>query len=106
LQGFLSLTGNFPIAVWLNSLIKSRVIGNQPKASKERNYRLAVMREESDNPQLDLFDGKFKYRCILTNDHESSEKSVIEYYSQRGESEKLFDIQNNDFGGRACRLRK
>jgi hypothetical protein len=66
--------------------------------SEERNYRLVVMREESDNPQLDLFDGKFKYRCILTNDHESTEKGVIEYYNQRGESEKLFDIQNNDFG--------
>ena len=65
---------------------------------EDRNYRLVVMREESDDQQLDLFDGKFKYRCILTNDHRSSETGVIEYYNQRGESEKLFDIQNNDFG--------
>jgi hypothetical protein len=65
---------------------------------EDRNYRLVVMREESDNQQLDLFDGKFKYRCILTNDHESTEKEVVEYYNQRGESEKLFDIQNNEFG--------
>jgi hypothetical protein len=65
---------------------------------EERNYRLVVMCEESDNQQLDLFEGKFKYRCILTNDHESTETGVIEYYNQRGESEKLFDIQNNDFG--------
>jgi hypothetical protein len=34
----------------------------------------------------------------LTNDHESSEKEIIEYYNMRGASEKLFDIQNNDFG--------
>jgi hypothetical protein len=65
---------------------------------EDRNYRLVVMREESDNKQLDLFNGKFKYRCILTNDHESTETGVVEYYNQRGESEKLFDIQNNDFG--------
>jgi hypothetical protein len=67
---------------------------------EDRNYRLVVMRKESDNQQLDIFDGKFKYRCILTNDHQSSEVGVIEYYNQRGESEKMFDIQNNDFGWR------
>jgi hypothetical protein len=41
---------------------------------EERNYRLVVMREEWD------------------------EKQVIEYNTMRGASEKLFDIQNNDFG--------
>jgi hypothetical protein len=57
------------------------------------------MREKSDDPQLCLFEGvKFKYRSILTNDHQSSEKKVIEYYNQRGASETIFDIQNNDFG--------
>ena len=57
------------------------------------------MREKSDDPQLDLFTGDhFIYRCILTNDHESPEKEVIEYYNQRGGSEKNFDILNNDFG--------
>jgi len=65
----------------------------------EQNYRLVVMREKTNDPQLDLFDGeKFNYRCILTNDHQSTEKEVIEYYNQRGSSEKIFDIQNNDFG--------
>jgi len=65
----------------------------------DRNYRLVIMREKTGDPQLDLFEGeKFNYRCILTNDHQSSEKEVIEYYNQRGASEKTFDIQNNDFG--------
>jgi hypothetical protein len=37
------------------------------------------MREKTGDLQLDLFEGeKFKYRCILTNDRESSEKEVIE----------------------------
>jgi hypothetical protein len=68
---------------------------------KEKGYRLVIMREKGDSQQLDLFTGdNFKYRCILTNDWESTEKEVIEYYNQRGASEKTFDIQNNDFGWR------
>jgi hypothetical protein len=34
----------------------------------------------------------------LTNEHEKSEKEIIEFYNQRGASEKIFDVQNNDFG--------
>jgi len=65
----------------------------------ESHYRLVVMREKTGDPQLDMFEGeKHNYRCILTNDHDSSEKEVIEYYNDRGASEKTFDIQNNDFG--------
>ncbi|MDR1201731.1 MAG: hypothetical protein LBL58_08915 [Tannerellaceae bacterium] len=41
--------------------------------------------------------------CILTNDHESTEKEVVAYYNARGASEKTFDIQNNDFGLSATR---
>jgi hypothetical protein len=66
---------------------------------QECNYRLVIMREKSNDTQLDLFEGvKFIYRCILTNDQLSTEKEVIEYYNQRGTSEKIFDVQNNDFG--------
>jgi len=66
---------------------------------EEQHFRLVIMREKSGDPQLDLFEGeKFVYRCILTNDHESTEKEVIEYYNGRGNSERIFDIQNNDFG--------
>jgi hypothetical protein len=65
----------------------------------DRKYRLVVMGEKSDNRQTDLFFGdNCIYRCILTNDRESTEQEVIEYYNQRGSSEKTFDIQNNDFG--------
>jgi hypothetical protein len=65
---------------------------------EDRHYRLVVMREKRDDGQLDIFDGAFIYRCILTNDWKSDEKSVIQYYNARGNSEKIFDIQNNDFG--------
>lgn len=65
----------------------------------KKNYRLVVMREKTANIQIDAFIGDaFKYRSILTNDQESTEKEVIEYYNQRGTSEKIFDVMNNDFG--------
>jgi len=66
---------------------------------EEENYRLVIMRTKSDDNQIDMFTGDtFIYRSILTNDWQSTEKEVIEYYNQRGGSEKLFDIMNNDFG--------
>ncbi|MDR0742817.1 MAG: hypothetical protein LBF05_00450 [Tannerella sp.] len=35
------------------------------------------MREKTNDPQLELLEGeKFKYRCILTNDRESSDTEV------------------------------
>lgn len=64
----------------------------------DENYRLVIMREKNDNAQLDLFTGdNFTYRAILTNDWQNDEKQIIEYYNQRGKSEKLFDVMNNDF---------
>lgn len=66
---------------------------------EEENYRLVIMREKSDDNQIDMFTGDtFIYRSILTSDWQSTEKEVIEYYNQRGSSEKLFDVMNNDFG--------
>jgi hypothetical protein len=57
------------------------------------------MREKANSTQIDLFtQDNMKYRTILTNDWESSDKEVIEYYNQRGKSEKVFDVMNNDFG--------
>ncbi len=66
---------------------------------QDKNYRLVVMRKKTESIQCDLFTGDaFAYRSIMTNDKQSAEKEVIEYYNQRGSSEKLFDVMNNDFG--------
>jgi hypothetical protein len=66
---------------------------------EERNYRLVIMREKANTAQIDLFTkDNMKYRTILTNDWKSTEEQVIEYYNQRGKSEKVFDVMNNDFG--------
>jgi len=66
---------------------------------EQENYRLVIMREKGKSNQIDMFTGDaFVYRSILTNDWQSTEKQVIEFYNQRGGSEKLFDVMNNDFG--------
>jgi len=66
---------------------------------EDRNYRLVIMREKSTDNQLDMFTkDNYIYRSILTNDADSTEKAVIEYYNARGASEKIFDEMNNDFG--------
>lgn len=65
----------------------------------DKNYRLVVMKEKTSNIQVDLLtQDTFSYRTILTNDWGSTEKEVIEYYNNRGTSEKIFDQMNNDFG--------
>lgn len=66
---------------------------------EDRNYRLVIMREKANTSQIDMFTkDNMNYRTILTNDWDSTEKEAIEYYNQRGESEKMFDVMNNDFG--------
>lgn len=66
---------------------------------KNRNYRLVIMREKGVGIQLDMFtQDTYIYRSILTNDHQGTEKEIIEYYNARGTSEKIFDEMNNDFG--------
>ena len=64
----------------------------------ENTYRLVVQRTGIENGQLDLFDGKYVYRSILTNDWQHSEQEIIEIYNRRGARERDFDQLNNDFG--------
>ena len=67
--------------------------------NQDKKYRLVIMRNKTSNNQIDAFtQDTFKYRSILTNDWENTEKHVIEYYNNRGASEKIFDVMNNDFG--------
>lgn len=65
---------------------------------EEENYRLVIQRQKRKDGGNDLFDGRYTYRCIVTNDHDSSEMDVIVFYNGRGGSEKTFDMMNNDFG--------
>lgn len=66
---------------------------------QDKNYRLVIMREQTSDNQVDIFTkDTFTYRSILTNDQKNTEKHIIEYYNNRGASEKIFDVMNNDFG--------
>ena len=70
------------------------------KGETPRTYRLVISRRKKEGcNQLDLFTkDNMEYRSILTNDDESSEKSIIEFYNGRGAEEKVIDVMNNDFG--------
>ena len=47
-------------------------------------YRLVIQRQKRIDGELDLWEGEYTYRCILTNDYESSEKEIVEFYNLRG----------------------
>ena len=61
-------------------------------------HRIVAYRVPKKTGQINTFAGdRYKYMFIMTNDWEMSDKQVIEFYNQRGASEKVFDVQNNDF---------
>lgn len=61
-------------------------------------YRLVIQRQKRRDGESDLWEGEYIYRCILTNDFNSSEKEIVEYYNQRGSKERILDEMNNGFG--------
>jgi hypothetical protein len=61
-------------------------------------HRVVAYRVPNKTKQINaITKDAFKYMFIITNDWEICEKQVIEFYNERGASEKIFDIQNNDF---------
>ena len=65
---------------------------------EDSHYRIVVQRTRVEDREPDLFGEKYVYRCIITNDWDSSEKSIIETYNKRGARECDFARLNNDFG--------
>ena len=61
-------------------------------------YRLVIQRQRRTNGSLDLWEGEYTYRCILTNDYKSSTRDIVEFYNLRGGKERIFDDMNNGFG--------
>jgi len=61
--------------------------------------RLIVSKKPRKDKQLDAFTQEaFIYHAIVTNNKEMTARQVIEFYNQRGKSEKVFDVLKNDFG--------
>jgi hypothetical protein len=64
----------------------------------DKTYRYVITREKKVDTQGDLFTGdNFTYRAIMTNNREMTDVGIVEFYNNRGESERLFDEMNNDF---------
>lgn len=65
---------------------------------QETKYRYVVSREKKPGIQGNLFTGDdFTYRAIITNNREMTDTEVVNFYNDRGNSERLFDEMNNDF---------
>ena len=65
---------------------------------KGKPYRLVIQRQRRMGSGPDLWEGEYTYRCILTNDYESSMRDIVEFYNMRGGKERVFDDMNNGFG--------
>ena len=74
----------------LNSIITEKWEG--------KAYRLVIQRERRMDGVLDLWEGEYTYRCILTNDYTSTAREIVEFYNLRGGKERIFDDMNNGFG--------
>jgi hypothetical protein len=67
-------------------------------AESERTYRIVVTRHKREDRQIDLLSGSaYTYQGIVTDNYEKSEQEVIEFYNQRGDSEKSNCYLLNDF---------
>ena len=53
-------------------------------------YRLVIERQKRMDGELDIWEGEYTYRCILTNDYESTPRQVVEFYNLRGGKERIF----------------
>lgn len=66
---------------------------------RDKPYRLVISRIKRKDAQADIFSGEaYTYRGILTNDTTTPNRDAVAFYNARGESERLFDVMNNDFG--------
>ena len=65
---------------------------------KGKACRLVIQRQRRTDGDLDIWEGGYTYRCILTNDYVSSTREIVEFYNLRGGKERIFDEMNNGFG--------
>ena len=53
------------------------------------SLRLVIQRQKRMDSVHDLWEGEYTYRCILTNDYESSVREIVEFYNLRGGKERI-----------------
>lgn len=85
---------------WKNCMINHQdlELASFPYKFGKYTHRIIAYRMPNKTGQLSALTNDAKtYLFIITNDKEISEKDAIQFYNKRGESERVFDIQNNDF---------
>ena len=64
----------------------------------EHEHRIIAYRFPNKTGQVSAITNDAKnYLFIITNDDRTTEEKAIRFYNKRGDSERVFDIQNNDF---------
>lgn len=86
----ISTSFNTKLTFELNSILVEKWEG--------KCYRLVIQRQKRMDGELDLWEGEYTYRSILTNDYDSSTRDIVEFYNKRGGKERIFDDMNNGFG--------
>ena len=66
-------------------------------AESDQPCRLVVYRIANNKQQPDLYWGNYTYQFLLTNDMDNSVAYIINFYNQRGNCERAFDILKHDF---------
>ena len=56
---------------------------------KGKAYRLVIQRQKRMDGVQDFWEGEYTYRCILTNDYDSSVREIVEFYNLRGGTERF-----------------
>ena len=50
---------------------------------KGKQYRFVIQRQKRTEEALDIWEGEYTYRCILTNDYKSEARDIVEFYNLR-----------------------
>ena len=56
---------------------------------KGKAYRLVIQRQKRKDGVQDFWEGEYTYRCILTDDYDSSVREIVEFYNLRGGKERF-----------------
>ncbi len=93
-----------PEAEWKQAIINNKKveIADRPffPFNGKKSYRAVVQRRKRKDGQFDIFtQSPYSYYAVMTNNetHQATNSYVTEFYNQRGDSERNFDILNNDF---------
>lgn len=95
---------DIPESDWKTAIINNKKVelADTPffPFSANKAYRAVVQRRKRKDEQHDVFTGSaYAYYAIMTNNEteNADNEFVTNFYNQRGDSEKNFDILNNDF---------